>query len=60
MKNKKETKPLIETLINTSALTLISYGVLLVTLGNPQGYIPLTFGFVLEAVKYIGRKREYW
>lgn len=53
-------KPIIETIINTAALALTSYGVTQITLGNVQGYFALSFGMILEFVKYYGRKKKFW
>jgi len=61
----KETnhKPIIETIINTSALALTSYGVVQITIGSPNfpfGYCALLVGMSLEFFKYYGRKNKYW
>lgn len=53
-------KPTIETIINTSALALTSYGVLNITQGDFKGYIALCFGMMLEFWKYWGRKNKMW
>ncbi len=53
-------KPIIETLINTAALALTSFGIVSITRGNWKGYIAIAFGMVLEFGKYWGRKEEYW
>ena len=54
-------KPLIETIINTSALALTSYGVVEITThGNWLGALSILFGVGLEYVKYIGRLRNIW
>ena len=59
-------KPLIETIINTSALALTSYGVLTITSGADgwtafvKGLILILFGGLLEFGKYWGRKEDYW
>ena len=59
---KHEHKPVIETLINTAAIALTSYGVLQITTGGNflQGYIPILFGIGLELLKYYGRNKNYW
>jgi len=57
---KKDHKPVIETMINTTALVLTSLGVQQITLGNHTGYISLMVGMSLEFFKYWGRKAEYW
>lgn len=53
-------KPFISTLINTTALTLTSYGVLQITTNNNSGYMAVLFGFGLEFMKYWGMKHKYW
>lgn len=65
MATKKEEvhKPVIETIINTTALALTSYGVLEITKGSPNfpfGYLAVLFGAGLEFFKYWGRKKKYW
>jgi len=63
---KKDHKPTIETIINTSALTLTSFGVVLITQNIDgwdnlcKGLILIFFGAVLEFFKYWGRKNNYW
>ena len=53
---KKQThKPIIETIINSVALALTSYGVVTITQGNYNGYIAIAFGVALEWLKYKGR-----
>jgi hypothetical protein len=63
MNQKREYKPVIETIINTSALALTSYGVLQITQGSPNfpfGYCALLSGMMLEFFKYWGRKTNLW
>ena len=49
--------PIFETMINTTALALTSYGVLEVTSkGNLYGLISIAFGMGLEFLKYYYRK----
>lgn len=59
---KHEYKPVIETLINTAAIALTSFGVVQITTGGLflQGYISVLFGVGLELLKYYGRNKEYW
>ena len=61
-KENNTNKPIIETLINTSALALTSYAVLQITTNNMvwYGYAALVIGIGLEFVKYWGRKKQYW
>lgn len=56
---KTNHKPTIETLINTAALALTSYGVVQITSGNWEGYLAIIFGMGLEFFKYWGRDK-YW
>jgi len=53
-------KPIIATMINTTALALTSYGVLVVTQGNFKGYVAISSGFILEFIKYWGMKKLLW
>ena len=53
-------KPVIETIINTVALALTSFGVLQITTGNILGYLPIAVSVILEFVKYYGRKKNFW
>lgn len=59
---KRDTsRPLIESIINTSALALTSYAVLQITsIGNNWGYLALIVGISIEWFKYFGRKRQWW
>lgn len=56
----EEQKPLISTMINTTALALTSWGVLEVTQGGWKGYIGISMGFGLEFFKYWGMKIKLW
>lgn len=56
-------KPAIETIINSAALAMTSYGVLQITQGSPNfpfGYLALITGVGLEWFKYIGRQKKLW
>jgi len=57
-----EHKPIIETIINTTALAFTSYAVLQITTQNYilYGYIALGVGIILEFIKYWGRKKGLW
>tara|TARA_R100001480_G_scaffold29257_1_gene39777 strand:- start:3071 stop:3256 length:186 start_codon:yes stop_codon:yes gene_type:complete len=59
---KQQHKPIIETIINTTALALTSYGILQITGSGRvfQGYVAVLFGMALEYFKYIGRDRGLW
>lgn len=55
------TKPIMESMINTSAIAVTSYGVLQVTaFGNPYGLLYIAVGIGLETYKYWGRNKKYW
>lgn len=58
---KQDNKPVIETIINTTALALTSFGVLDITQhGGWKGYLTIAFGMSLEYLKYWGRKHKLW
>ena len=59
MTRKQSNKPVIETMINTSAIALMVLGVQQVTEGNLTGLGLLVFAFGLEWFKY-WRRRKYW
>jgi len=50
-----EHKPVIETLINTVAIALTTYGVTQITAQNYYGFIVILFAMALEFAKYWGR-----
>lgn len=56
MKNKAT----IETMINTAALSLTSFGVLEITKNNYYGFLCVLFGMGLEFFKYYGRSKKFW
>ena len=67
MNKKRDHKPVIETIINTSALALTSFGVMTITKGSPnpwdclaRGLLLITFGAGLEWFKYYGRNKGLW
>lgn len=59
-------KPVIETMINTAALAMTSFGVVLFTKADMnyieliRGTLLISIGFALEFFKYWGRKANYW
>lgn len=60
MKHDKD-KPIISTMINTTALALTSYGVLTLTTNKDlTGYLAIICGFGLEFFKYWGMKKRLW
>jgi len=53
----------IETIINSVALALTSFGVVRITTGGVQmweGYCAIAFGVLLEFIKYFGRQKSLW
>jgi ABC-type glucose/galactose transport system permease subunit len=66
MKDKEKNKPVIETIINTSALALTAFGVNFIITNNAgwdyiiKGCLLILFGAGLEYFKYYGRKKRYW
>lgn len=66
MKEESNNKPIIETMINTCALALTTFGVQHI-ISHPEswkaitvGMIIISFGGGLEFVKYYGRKQKFW
>ena len=53
-------KPVIETMINTTALAMTSLGVVMITSAQYLGFVCIVFGVGLEFFKYWGRKHNYW
>ena len=53
-------KPVIETIINTSAIALTAFGVSQIVAGRLSGYLALGVGVLLELLKYHGRNKNYW
>ena len=60
IKKEQVHKPVIETIINTAALTLTASGVVMANNRDPFGIVLIIFGAGLEFFKYWGRKEEYW
>lgn len=57
---KKDHKPIIETMINTSALALSGMGVINVQKGDYLGLVLIAFAAGIEYFKYYGRSKELW
>ena len=53
-------KPIIETIINTSAIALSAMGVLQLQQGNYMGFVMIVFAAGIEFFKYWGRKNDFW
>ena len=53
-------KPVIETIINSSALVLTAAGTNMLLSRDYFGFLLVGFGAGLEFFKYWGRKKEFW
>jgi len=53
-------KPVIETIINTSAIAVSTLGVVNTQKGDYFGLCLIIFAAGLEWFKYMGRKRKLW
>lgn len=56
-------KPIIETIINSAALSLTAFGVQQIINNSPHfpfGYLALMCGVGLEFFKYLGRNKKLW
>ena len=60
MTNKKNNKPLVETMINTSALALTATGTSFLLGKDYWGFLIILFGMGLEFFKYKGRQLKLW
>ena len=60
MKKQKQHKPIIETMINTTALALTAAGTTFVLQRDYYGFVLILFGAFLEYGKYRGRQKELW
>ena len=59
-KKIQEHKPIVETIINTSAIALSALGITRVQAGDYFGLCLIVFAAGLEFFKYWGRKKNYW
>ena len=57
---KQQSRPLIESLINTAAIALSAFGVQQILVGNMSGYLALLTGLAIEYFKYWGRNKNLW
>jgi len=57
---KIQNKPIIETIINTTALALTAAGTQWVLTEKYMGFCLILFGAGLEFFKYLGRKNNFW
>lgn len=53
-------KATIETLINTTAITLTTFGVTCIINRDYWGFFAISFGMILEFIKYAGRHKKFW
>jgi hypothetical protein len=53
-------KPTIETMINTVAIAMTTFGVNSIINKDYYGFIVILFGAGLEFFKYWGRKKKFW
>jgi len=53
-------KPVIETIINTAALSMTAFGVNCILQKDYFGFLVITFGAGLEFFKYWGRSKKLW
>ena len=57
----QKNKPVIETIINTTALALTAAGTNMLLTGKDYfGFLLIAFGMGCEFFKYWGRKNNYW
>ncbi len=56
----KESKPIIETMINTCALALTAIGTQMLVQKDVFGFGLVLFGAGLEYFKYWGRNKKIW
>lgn len=60
MRRTNDTKPIIETIINTCALAITSAGTVMLLNKENYGFLLILFGAGLEFFKYWGRNKRYW
>ncbi len=60
MAKNKEHKAVIETIINTAAIALTATRTTMALSKEYYGFLLITFGIVLELIKYMGRARDLW
>ena len=58
--NIEEHKPIIETIINTAALAITSFGTALILAKDYYGFLCIAFGMSIEFFKYYGRIKKLW
>lgn len=59
-KSKDGHKATVETLINTTAIALTTFGVSAIINRDYYGFLVIIFGMSLEFIKYFGRNKKYW
>ena len=60
MKKENNHKATIETIVNTAAIALTTYGVSTIIQKEYYGFIVVIFGMILEFFKYWGRNKKLW
>jgi len=60
MTNITQNKPIVETLVNTAALALVTFAVTEIIAQHYYGFLVLLVGMGLEFGKYYGRKKKLW
>lgn len=58
--NTEQHKPIIETIINTTALAITAFGTNLILNRDYYGFVIIIFGMALEFFKYFGRSKQLW
>ena len=58
--SEQKNKPLIETIINTTALGLTAAGTSFALARDYYGFVLIIFGASLEYFKYWGRNKKLW
>lgn len=56
----KAHRPTIETIVNTAALAITSFGTALLLQRDYFGFLLILFGMALEFFKYWGRSKDLW
>jgi hypothetical protein len=56
----KEHKPIIETIINTAAISISGFGVFLIQQQKYFGFLCVLFAAGIEYFKYWGRNKNLW
>lgn len=60
MSKKIQHKAVIETMINTAAIAITGTGTAQLIQKDYWGFILISFGVLLEFIKYVGRNKKLW